>query len=76
VYESSSKYPNKFFTGEVTEMGDFDLCMSVSSKQLGINGAYVLVSIQFYPINNITSEQTWKDKNHREKSTVSVKVNL
>lgn len=47
MYDSSSKYPGGILSGEVNELGYFDQCMSVSSKQLGIYGAYVLVNIRF-----------------------------
>jgi len=47
VYESSSKYPGGILNGEVTEFGNFDQCMRVSSKKFGIYGAYAVANMQF-----------------------------
>lgn len=52
MYDSSAKYPGGILTGYVNELGNFDQCMSVTSKQLGIYGAYALVNIRFGPSDN------------------------
>jgi len=50
VYTSSSKYPGTILSGDVNELGYFDQCMRVSSKRLGINGAYALANVRFHLI--------------------------
>ncbi|KAE9539481.1 hypothetical protein AGLY_004733 [Aphis glycines] len=48
MYTSSSKYPGTILSGDVNELGYFDQCMRVSSKNLGINGAYALANVRFH----------------------------
>lgn len=52
MYDSSAKYPGGILTGYVNELGNYDQCMSVTSKQLRIDGAYALVNIRFGPSDN------------------------
>lgn len=44
--------------GEVTELGRFDECMSTSSKQFEIYGAYVVADVRFRLINSPVTPQT------------------
>lgn len=48
VYTSSSKYPGSILSGDVNELGYFDQCMRVSSKRLGIQGAYAIANVRFH----------------------------
>ncbi|XP_026804539.1 nose resistant to fluoxetine protein 6-like [Rhopalosiphum maidis] len=48
MYTSSSKYPGSILSGDVNELGYFDQCMRVSSKRLGINGAYAIANVRFH----------------------------
>lgn len=48
MYTSSSKYPGSILSGDVNEFGYFDQCMRVSSKRLGIHGAYAIASVRFH----------------------------
>lgn len=56
VYDSSSKYPGGILNGEVTEFGNFDQCMRVSSTKFGIYGAYAVANMQFRFANSEVSE--------------------
>ncbi|XP_060875360.1 nose resistant to fluoxetine protein 6-like [Metopolophium dirhodum] len=47
MYTSSSKYPGSILSGDVNELGYFDQCMRVSSKHLGIHGAYAIANVRF-----------------------------
>ncbi|XP_022165577.1 nose resistant to fluoxetine protein 6-like isoform X2 [Myzus persicae] len=48
MYASSSKYPGPISSGNVNELGYFDQCMRVSSKRLGIYGAYAIANVRFH----------------------------
>lgn len=48
VYTSSSKYPGSILSGDVNELGYFDQCIRVSSKRLGIQGAYAIANVRFH----------------------------
>lgn len=64
MYDSSSKYPSGILHGDIIELGNFDQCMSASSKQFGIQAGYALVSVQFglsdneafQPLDVVTAE--------------------
>ncbi|KAL5233121.1 hypothetical protein ACI65C_000531 [Semiaphis heraclei] len=57
MYSSSSKYPGFILFGDVNELGYFDQCMRVSSKRLGIYGAYAIANVRFHlSTNNEPSE--------------------
>ncbi|KAL4091363.1 hypothetical protein QTP88_026065 [Uroleucon formosanum] len=47
MYTSSAKYPGSILFGDVNEFGYFDQCMRVSSKRLGIQGAYAIANVRF-----------------------------
>lgn len=48
MYASSSKYPKGVLFNEVVELGNYDLCMSVSSSErYDIHGAYAIANIGF-----------------------------
>lgn len=76
MYDSSSKYPGGILSGEVNELGYFDRCMSVSSKQLGIYGAYALVNVRFRFSDDNTSEILDLAEIDRKKSKVKITIEI
>lgn len=71
VYDSSAKYPGGILFGEVAELGNFDQCMSVSSDEFGIRGAYAVVDLRFQPADSRGSEPLDFVKAHRDRSRVT-----
>lgn len=52
VFDSSEKFPRDILSDYSDNMGNFDQCLSVSSKQFDVYDAYALASVQFRPSAN------------------------
>lgn len=46
VYDSNAKITSGLLNGNVNQLGDFDMCLSVQSQD-DVNGKYCLASMQF-----------------------------
>ncbi|KAF5307726.1 hypothetical protein FQR65_LT06597 [Abscondita terminalis] len=46
MYDAGAKIPSGLLNGNVNQLGDFDLCLSVREPSLEINGRYCLASLQ------------------------------
>lgn len=55
VLDATSKGPEGLMDGNTFSFGNFDQCMSTKSKNLGINGGYSLVDIDFRPSAQVYS---------------------
>lgn len=74
VYDASSKYPRGMLSSEVNELGDFDQCMSVSSKRHGIYGAYAIAIIQLRSFKSDATEPTYYDLAENDRQRLNVKI--
>lgn len=72
MYDSSSKYPEGIPAGEITELGNFDKCMSVSSKKFGIRGAYAVTILQFPDIKLIKPYELEMPKLHKKEVLTTI----
>ncbi|XP_050519778.1 nose resistant to fluoxetine protein 6-like [Daktulosphaira vitifoliae] len=53
MLDSSAKGPDGLLTGNTASFGNFEQCLSATSKSTGISGGYTLVDIDFRPFKNI-----------------------
>jgi len=76
VYDSSPKYPRGMLSVEVIELGNFDQCMSVSSKEHGIYGAYAVAILQLHSPKNNTINSTYYElaENDRQRLNVTIMI--
>lgn len=74
VYDSSSKYPRGMLSVEVIELGNFDQCMSVSSKEHGIYGAYAVAILQLHSPKNDTVDSTYYDPAEVDRQRLKVTI--
>ncbi|KAB0797842.1 hypothetical protein PPYR_08835 [Photinus pyralis] len=52
MYDSNAKIPSGILNGNINQLGDFDLCLSVDEKKLQLKGQYCLASLQIKtPLN-------------------------
>lgn len=46
MYDSSAKMPSGILNGNVNQLGDFDMCLSVASDEQDVHGQYCLGSLE------------------------------
>jgi len=64
VLDATSKGPEGLLEGNTFSFGNFEQCMSVKSKNLGITGGYTLVDIDFQP--NVNVYPAYYDNDHSQ----------
>ncbi|KAF5287571.1 hypothetical protein FQA39_LY15900 [Lamprigera yunnana] len=46
MYDANSKIPSGLLNGNVNQLGDFDMCLSIEKKKFNIKGRYCLAALQ------------------------------
>lgn len=53
MYDAGAKLPSGFLSGNINQLGDFDLCLSANSQKWNIKGQYCLASFQVESPKNL-----------------------